>query len=181
MNNIDELLEKYFEGQTSSEEEAVIRRFFVSDDIPENLAIYKPLFAYFDEEIKKTDVANDNNIQSENKNGRRIENDKKLAPKNRRYILWLSGAAACAAILTGIFFNESQSKRCPGEGDYVIIDGRCYTDINTIRNATLNSLREISAIDFDLSEDNSSEASGSSGAKRIIENQLKGFDFLLDE
>ena len=176
MNNIDGLLEKYFEGQTSSEEDAVIRRFFATGDVPESLVIYKPLFAYFDDEIKKTDLAND-----KNENGSRIENDKKLIPKNKRTILWLSGAAACAAILIGAFFKEPQLNNCPENGNYVIIDGRCYSDVKTIRNATLNSLREISDIDFDLPEEKSSEVSRSSEAKQIIENQLKGFDFLLDE
>ena len=49
--NIDELLNRYFEGETSAEEEQKLRRFFASDNVPENLSAYKPLFAYFDEEI----------------------------------------------------------------------------------------------------------------------------------
>ena len=40
--NIDELLNRYFEGETSAEEEQKLRRFFASDNVPENLSAYKP-------------------------------------------------------------------------------------------------------------------------------------------
>ena len=166
MKNIEELLERYFEGQTSAEEEAMLRRFFVSGDVPENLAMYKPLFAYFDEEIKKTEVANDNESLHKNEN--------KRTPASKRITLWLSGAAACAAIFIGTLTLTPQSGKCIGEGDYVIIDGRCYTDAKTIRSATLNTLREISGSD-DFPEEKFSEAT------RIIEYQLKEFDSFFNE
>jgi len=62
------------------------------------------------------------------------------------------------------------------EGDYVIINGRCYTDAKTIRSATLNTLREISGND---SEHEEGDTSG--GVKQIIENQLKEFGSFFDE
>ena len=187
MNNIDELLENYFEGQTSMDEEALMRRFFTSGDVPENLAMYKPLFAYFDSEIKKSEIASEDKKPTEIGDERvhaadehRIstnmyESDVRPIQKSKRFVLWLSGAAACAAILTGIFFFGPSSKKCPGEGDYVIIDGRCYTDEKTIRSATLNTLREISDDNDDFQGDKSSKT------KRIIENQLKEFDSFFDE
>ena len=174
MDNIKELLERYFEGQTSVEEEAMIRRFFASVDVPENLKMYKPLFAYFDDEIKMMEVANVNSM-SESEKESLPENKNVRIKTSRKFVLWLSGAAACAAIITGTFLFESQSKKCPGEGDYVIIDGRCYTDAKTIRSATLNTLREISDNSDDITEENSSEAI------RIMENQLKEFDSFFDE
>jgi hypothetical protein len=146
MNNIEALLEQYFEGLTSVEEEVTLRRFFTSGDVPENLMMYKPLFAYFDNEVKRpvTTYKSQNGVRS--------------------LVLWLSGVAACAALMIGVFLTNQQSKNCPGEGDYVIIDGRCYTDAKTIRSATLNTLREIS---YDDDE--------------VIENQLKEFDSLFNK
>lgn len=41
----EELLEKYFDGQTTCEEERALRRFFASDQVPEHLEVYRPLFA----------------------------------------------------------------------------------------------------------------------------------------
>lgn len=49
---IDDLLEKYFEGETTCEEEQQLRRFFATGDVPEHLAIYRPLFACIDREAE---------------------------------------------------------------------------------------------------------------------------------
>lgn len=49
LHMIEELLERYFEGETSAAEEKQIRAFFASGEVPEHLAAYAPLFAYFDE------------------------------------------------------------------------------------------------------------------------------------
>ena len=47
---IDELLDKYFEGETSCEEERELRRFFTEEEVPEHLQTYRPLFAYLNRE-----------------------------------------------------------------------------------------------------------------------------------
>ena len=41
---IEELLERYFDGETSAAEEKQIRAFFASGEVPEHLAAYAPLF-----------------------------------------------------------------------------------------------------------------------------------------
>ena len=48
----EELLEKYFDGQTTCEEERALRRFFASDQVPEHLEVYRPLFACIDREAE---------------------------------------------------------------------------------------------------------------------------------
>jgi hypothetical protein len=148
---IEQLLEKYFEGLTTSEEEAMLRRFFTSGNVPANLMMYKPLFAYFDNEIKKS------------------------KPKQPNYILWLSAAAACAAILVGSFFLVSQQNDCPATGNYVIINGRCYTDEATIRSMALKTLHEMAENEDFTTGDKPSDV------MNIIESQLKDFDFLMNE
>ncbi len=44
LNNIERLLEAYFEGTTSLEEEAVLRDYFNNDRVPVHLLQYKPIF-----------------------------------------------------------------------------------------------------------------------------------------
>ena len=51
--DIDELLNRYFEGETSSEEERELRAFFTSGNVPDRLAVYTPMFAYLEEESRK--------------------------------------------------------------------------------------------------------------------------------
>ncbi|WP_145718424.1 hypothetical protein [Chitinophaga japonensis] len=54
-NKIRALLEKYWEADTSLEEEALLRRFFVThrDALPEDLREAAPLFSYFQAESEK--------------------------------------------------------------------------------------------------------------------------------
>jgi len=152
---IKHLLEQYFDGLTSSAEEATLRRFFTMDDVPDNLLMYKPLFAHFDSEIKKRPSAR---------------------PAQRMTVLlWLSGVAAFVAVLMGSFFFMTQQKRCPGKGDYVVIDGRCYTDASTIHRAIQKTLLEVSEVVTLPSDEKPMNAID------IVGNQLKEFDFLMDE
>ena len=152
---IELLLERYFEGLTTTEEETTLRRFFTSDEVPEKMQMYKPLFVYFDAEIKTSKTARHRSHKS--------------------YIFWLSGVAACAAIFIGSFIVSSQRTGCPLDGNYVMIDGRCYTDETIIRFATRSSLQSILEDGYTTSDDKPVNFT------EMIESQLKDFDFLIDE
>ena len=47
---IQELLQRYFDGATSLDEERELQRYFAGDDIPGSLTAYRPMFAFFAEE-----------------------------------------------------------------------------------------------------------------------------------
>lgn len=42
---IEELIDRYFEGQTSCEEERELRSFFTQENVPESLQVYRPLLS----------------------------------------------------------------------------------------------------------------------------------------
>lgn len=157
MDKIENLIESYFEGTTSAEEEAALRRFFMSGNVPEKLAMYKPLFVYIEDEIK--------HIQKNMQPVRRI---------NRKQMLWIGSAAACVVLLIGIFLFSVEQKRCPAGDNYVMINGRCYTDAETIHSAMQKTLREVSDDDDFFFE-------SASGSRNIIENQLQEFESLFNE
>lgn len=46
---IEQLLERYFEAETTAVEEDILRAFFSQREVPEHLAHYAPLFAYAQE------------------------------------------------------------------------------------------------------------------------------------
>lgn len=48
---IEQLLERYWECQTTLEEEKILRAFFSQDDVPARLLQYRDLFAYQVEEV----------------------------------------------------------------------------------------------------------------------------------
>jgi len=55
---INQLLERYWRGETTLEEEDILRAFFSQEDIPAELRRYKPLFSYEATEAKR-DVLGD--------------------------------------------------------------------------------------------------------------------------
>ncbi len=48
---IEQLMERYWECQTTLEEEAILRAFFSQDDVPASLLAYRDLFVYEQAEI----------------------------------------------------------------------------------------------------------------------------------
>ena len=52
---INQLLERYWEGRTTLEEETILRTFFRQTDVPAELACFKELFSYQQQEVQ-TDV-----------------------------------------------------------------------------------------------------------------------------
>ena len=58
-NNIKQILEKYWEGETSLQEENLLHEYFNSDDVVEELKDVQPMFQYFKEE-QTTRIENPN-------------------------------------------------------------------------------------------------------------------------
>ena len=50
MNNISQLIEKYFQGETSLEEEKQLRAYFQQEDIAPEWKVYLPLFGLLESE-----------------------------------------------------------------------------------------------------------------------------------
>lgn len=125
--NIDDLLNKYFEGETTFEEERRLRAFFASEHVPQRLAIYKPMFAYFDEELRKRQAAQ----------------EKAKGAKARKLWFGLSAAAACVLLLFGLKLAFFTADPCLCSGNYVVINGRCYTDMDKVKASAFDALQEV--------------------------------------
>lgn len=99
LNNIEALLEKYNNAETTLKEEAQLRAYFASHNVAPHLEHYKPLFLYFSQSQQE-----------------QYTKDVSLAPKVfgiRRTIMyqWLS-VAAIAVLMLGIFIpNWSQPEK----------------------------------------------------------------------
>jgi len=116
---IEELLERYYEGETSLEEEKLLREFFSVDEVPEKLRQHQPLFRYFIDEASQS-IGNE---EQEKVLMRRIslfENQVSVSgiqPVQKR-MYYLSGIAAGLLILFGLVFtfkSELLRKHFPGK------------------------------------------------------------------
>ena len=131
---IDELLNKYFEGETSCEEERELRRYFTEANvIPEHLQMYRPLFACLDKEAKAHQSLPQ---ETENKKAK----TRHLIP--RRLYYTIGSVAAGLLILVGIANLYQQIAVTPT--DYVVINGKRYTDAKTIREQALSAFQDVS-------------------------------------
>jgi len=125
---IEELIDRYFEGQTSCEEERELRRFFTRESVPEHLQVYRPLFTCLEQEVqafreeKSTAAA-------------------KIPSRRRRFIYMISGIAAGVLLLIGIAGTKQYLHVTPE--NYVIIDGKQYTDDNLVREQALAAFRDM--------------------------------------
>lgn len=108
---IKQILEKYFEGKTTSSEEALLRNYFSKEDTAPELDCYKPLFQYFAEERAQA---------------ARPTMTKKL-------MIWFStGVAACLLLFFGLK-NFRTLENTQNGNSMVYIEGEKYTDITSIR------------------------------------------------
>jgi hypothetical protein len=105
-NRIDELLNRYWNCETSLEEEQQLREYFRGGNIPEQWKETATLFRYFDEHKKKTlnDVSFDRTVL-----------EKVKAPKNGKIVKLVQNslriAAGVAVLMIAIWFvrNEVRS------------------------------------------------------------------------
>lgn len=56
---INQLLERYWKGETSLKEEEILRSFFSQEDVPADLQQYQPIFAYEREEVETSVLGDD--------------------------------------------------------------------------------------------------------------------------
>jgi len=100
---IEILLERYFSGETSLEDEKVLKEFFQGKDIPVHLASLKEQFEFFsvEKEKEELDASFDDKIielinQEENQSNRR---------SRRLYLYMAAGVAASILIIMSLFFQ----------------------------------------------------------------------------
>lgn len=93
LDNIEKLLEKYFEATTTVAEEKELQTYFSQESVATHLEQYKPMFSYF------------SNAKEE-----RYTKQVPLKPRNN-YYKWIS-VAAVTVLTFGIYFgNEYQEKK----------------------------------------------------------------------
>ena len=97
LKQIEALLEKYFEGETSIAEEKQLKAYFGAPGVAQHLMQYGPLFGYFEQQQQTQHF------------------DKAIPLKPRKhYVAWLSVAASVVAML-GMFMYLNTTEPAQGE------------------------------------------------------------------
>lgn len=144
---IEQLLERYWQCETSLEEERILRAFFSQEDIPVSLRAYKGLFTCATEE-KKSDVLDsdfDRRIIALTE-GQKVVKARKVSLTRRFAPLFKAAAAVVLIIMVGNAAQVALEDRTPeivvSIADPVSsADGRAVTKndtvlIDTIKNVT---------------------------------------------
>ncbi|MDR2148286.1 MAG: hypothetical protein LBE91_17720 [Tannerella sp.] len=168
MKDIEQLIDRFFDGETTNAEEQALYAFFNGETIPETLEKYKPVFRYFeqmgsplnppqgdlDERVngrtdERTNLTPNHSPQGEGRSpsscgeGFRERSKHGKTPFKRRWAL--TGIAASFAVIIGIgIYKHLNSKPFnPYEGSYIIRNGVKITDPQTIRPEIEKSLFRI--------------------------------------
>ena len=140
--DIQHLIDKYFDGESSAEEEKVLRRYFTQEDLPEELKAYASLFRFLDDEATALAILNE--IRSEEK---RPVRRRLLSLRNLRTI-----AAVAATLLITVLLLTRPDREPALTGSYVWVDGKQITDPATVRKYAEASFGKIQP-ESDIIED----------------------------
>lgn len=164
--NVEQVINRFLEGETTNQEEAALYDFFRQDSVPEKLKMYKPMFAWYaggmkEEELPSamnTNAASTAEIVS-------IDSLPREDGKIHRWkrVLWplIGGVAACFIGVTMFTHYERQQELYNSySGSYVIEHGRRLSDIRSI----MPKLKSVEA--------HADAADASHQAERITDNVL---------
>jgi len=100
-NKIDRLLNKYLEGESTLEEEALLRNFFSQPSLPSEYSEMQEMFRYF----AQADLEVSPSFHITNELTTLIDNEWKKENKNRfrQRLAWISNVAAVLVISFGMF------------------------------------------------------------------------------
>ena len=136
--NIEEYITRFMEGETTNEEERAIYHFFRSEEVPEHLKVYAPMFAWYEEGMPEKQAV-------------------VTLKTPRRFRLpveiWCIGIAATIAVVVGLgtllFWdkdnNELDEWACY-EGSYIEVRGKRITNVKQILPSILETLNEADRI-----------------------------------
>ena len=112
LREIKKLLDKYYEGLTSLDEEEYLREYFRNHAVPDDLQADKELFFYSDSQIK--DIPESEGLEMKLHQAIDGEIHKEAKKKSRQILFRIASIAAGIAILAASYFlvmNSRQSNR----------------------------------------------------------------------
>ena len=108
LNSIEALLEKYYNGETSTAEEGMLRDFFSSGNVPDHLAADAELFGFF--RIQQESEM-PGNLQARLESLIDEKSVRSITAFSKWKYYWISGAAAVILLMMALFLDSQIKKR----------------------------------------------------------------------
>ncbi|MDR1348347.1 MAG: hypothetical protein LBJ63_08000 [Prevotellaceae bacterium] len=135
---IEELLEKFFNGDTTFEEERELYYFFQQSKIPEHLKRYRSIFNYFEDNISdKLDIDLSYSEKWQKK------------PLNIKRIIYFSGVAAAILLIVYVLV-PFRSDYNPYTESYIVVNGIKSYNIHDAESIENEILAEINRREAEL-------------------------------
>lgn len=138
IDKINGLLEKYFEGETSLQEEELIKDYFRNGNIDKQHEVYAPMFGYFASERKNNPTI----IKTQT-----VKPVKKQTVRTKLYYI-VTGAVACALVLIGI--NRLNDAVSVNNGVVAYINGEKVVAQDIVSSQALLSIQEMISVDNEI-------------------------------
>lgn len=155
LQRIEQLIEKYEKGETTADEEQLLKSFFLNEEVPLHLRNYKALFAYFESSKKEELISSD----FDEKVLAAIQ-DRKTIPifnGSRKRLYFIASVAAGLLILFGLYFRYGLNETSPDEtfNDPMLAYAetkKILLKVSANMNAGVNEMKSIKEFNDGLSE-----------------------------
>ena len=143
---IQQLIDKYMNGQTTVDEEQLIARYFRSaTDVPDSLKPYRDMFAYLDEGMPLGTLPEFDGSAGQADTRVAPDSSKVVAPRRHslRMAAWWSGAAAVAAAVALLLIMHRPSAPVQPIASAVVVSDTCSTStgVEAEQNVVTDSVK----------------------------------------
>src|SRR5690606_38002471 len=121
--DIRKLIDRYFEGETTTLDEQMLRDYFANENVPQDLMMLAPLFEFISNQTLALTVLNEIKKEEKSKVIR-------VTPilKNYRII----ASIAVVLIVAIVLVTETRKEQIINTGSYVWVDGKQFKDPETV-------------------------------------------------
>lgn len=143
---IQQLIDKYMNGQTTVDEEQLIARYFrTATDVPDTLKPYRDMFAYFDEGMPLGTLPEFDGSAGLADTRVAPDSNNVVAPRRRslRIAAWWSGAVAVAAAVALLLIMHRPSAPVQPIASAVVVSDTCSTStgVEAEQNVVTDSVK----------------------------------------
>lgn len=143
---IQQLIDKYMNGQTTVDEEQLIARYFrTATDVPDSLKPYRDMFAYFDDGMPLGALPEFDGSAGQADTRVAPDSNNVVAPRRRslRIAAWWSGAVAVAAAVALLLIMHRPSAPVQPIASAVVVSDTCSTStgVEAEQNVVTDSVK----------------------------------------